>query len=144
MGNRDKEVLASKIVGRISDYTAHNRSGGLNAQSVEEAINKELKRLQTDYIDLYQIHWPERETNTFGTRDYKHNPDDEWEDNFNEVLRVLENQIKAGKIRHVGVSNEKAWGAMWFLEEQKIHGLTRMYTIVNNYKIYKRIFVDYI
>lgn len=139
-GNRDQVILASKIVGRISDYTKHIRSGGLNAQSIEEAINKELKRLQTDYIDLYQIHWPERDTNTFGTRDYKHNPDDEWEDNFNEVLSVFEAQIKAGKIRHVGISNEKAWGAMRFLEESKIHGLPRMKTIQNSYSLLNRDF----
>ncbi|UKM65852.1 NADP(H)-dependent aldo-keto reductase [Flavobacteriaceae bacterium GSB9] len=139
-GHRDKVILASKIVGRISDYTKHIRSGGLTAESVETAINNELKRLQTDYIDLYQIHWPERDTNTFATRDYKHNPDDEWEDNFNEVLHVLDNQIKAGKIRHIGISNEKAWGAMRFLEESKAHDLPRMITIQNAYSLINRIF----
>ncbi|XCF06781.1 NADP(H)-dependent aldo-keto reductase [Tamlana crocina] len=138
--NREHVVLASKIVGRPSDYTAHIRKTGLKKAAIEEAVNAELKRLQTDYIDLYQIHWPERETNTFGTRDYKHNPDDEWEDNFNEVLRVFENQIKLGKIRHVGISNEKAWGTMRFLEESKIHGLPRMKTIQNSYSLLNRDF----
>lgn len=139
-GNRDKVVIASKIVGRPSDYTAHIRTNGLNGNAIEEAINKELKRLQTDYIDLYQIHWPERETNTFGIRDYKHNPDDAWTDNFNEVLHKLEAQIKAGKIRHVGMSNEKAWGAMRLLEESKTHNLPRMKTIQNAYSLINRIY----
>lgn len=139
-GNRDKIVLASKIVGRPSDYTAHIRTTGLSGNAIEDAINTELKRLQTDYIDLYQIHWPERDTNTFSIRDYKHNPDDAWQDNFNEVLHALEEQIKAGKIRHVGMSNEKAWGAMRFLEESKNHNLPRMKTIQNAYSLINRIF----
>ncbi|MFD0989421.1 aldo/keto reductase [Mariniflexile jejuense] len=137
-GNRDKVVLASKIGGRPSDYTAHIRTTGLNGNAIEEAINAELKRLQTDYIDLYQIHWPERDTNTFNTRDYKHNPDDAWKDNFNEVLQKLEQQIKVGKIRHVGMSNEKAWGAMRLLEESKNHSLPRMKTIQNAYSLINR------
>jgi aryl-alcohol dehydrogenase-like predicted oxidoreductase len=139
-GKRDKVILASKIVGRSSDYTAHIRTTGINSASIKEAIENELKRLQTDYIDLYQIHWPERDTNTFGIRDYKHNPDDTWKDNFNEVLQALEGQIKMGKIRHVGMSNEKAWGAMRFLEESKKHSLPRMITIQNAYSLINRIF----
>ncbi|GGK23380.1 oxidoreductase [Yeosuana aromativorans] len=139
-GNRDKIILASKIIGRSSDYTKHIRSTGLNPESITEAIEKELKRLQTDYIDLYQIHWPERLTNTFGIRDYKHDPSDEWQDNFNEVLRALEEQIKAGKIRHIGISNEKAWGTMRYLEESKNNGLPRMSTIQNAYSLLNRTF----
>lgn len=139
-GNRDKVVLASKIAGRPSDYTAHIRTTGLTGNSIEEAINAELKRLQTDYIDLYQIHWPERDTNTFSVRDYKQNPDDAWEDNFNEVLHTFEAQIKMGKIRHIGISNEKAWGAMRFLEESKTNSLPRMKTIQNAYSLINRVF----
>ncbi|KJD31820.1 aldo/keto reductase [Tamlana nanhaiensis] len=139
-GNRDQVVIASKIVGRISDYTAHIRSGGLNEASIEEAVNKELKRLQTDYIDLYQIHWPERLTNTFGVRNYKHDPSDEWQENFYEVLQALDKQIKAGKIRHVGLSNEKAWGMMRFLQEHKTHDLPRMITTQNPYSLLNRTF----
>ena len=139
-GNRDKIILASKIIGRSSDYTKHIRSTGLSPESITEAIEKELKRLQTDYIDLYQIHWPERLTNTFGIRDYKHDPSDEWQDNFNEVLRALEEQIKAGKIRHIGISNEKAWGTMRYLEESKNNGLPRMSTIQNAYSLLNRTF----
>ncbi|MBD0834036.1 NADP(H)-dependent aldo-keto reductase [Aestuariibaculum suncheonense] len=136
--NRDQVVIASKIVGRPSDYTAHIRTTGLQGNSIAEAVDRELKRLQTDYIDIYQIHWPERETNTFGKRDYVHNPDDEWTDNFNEVLHKMEEQIKAGKIRHVGLSNEKAWGTMRFLEESKTHGLPRVRTIQNAYSLLNR------
>ena len=139
-GNRDKIILASKIVGRISDYTAHIRSSGLTPDAINEAIDKELKRLQTDYIDLYQIHWPERVTNTFGVRDFKPSPDDAWTDNFNEVLHSLEQQIKAGKIRQIGISNEKAWGTMRFLEESKTHQLPRMNTIQNAYSLLNRTF----
>ena len=138
--NRDKVVIASKIVGRTSDYVAHIRTSGLTPSAIEESLNKELQRLQTDYIDLYQIHWPERETNTFGVRDYKHNANDAWKDNFLEVLQALDKQQKAGKIRHVGVSNEKAWGTMRFLEESKRHDLPRMRTIQNAYSLLNRTF----
>jgi aryl-alcohol dehydrogenase-like predicted oxidoreductase len=137
--NRDKIILASKIVGRPSDYTAHIRTTGLSSESIKEAINNELKRLQTDYIDLYQIHWPERITNTFGVRDYKPSPEDEWKDNFNEVLYELDKQIKSGKIRHIGISNEKAWGTMRYIEESK-KGLPRMITIQNAYSLLNRTF----
>ncbi|MFH4963555.1 aldo/keto reductase [Gaetbulibacter sp. M235] len=138
-GNRDNVVLASKIIGRSSDYSAHIRTTGITSDSIKEAVDKELQRLQTDYIDLYQIHWPERLTNTFGIRDYKHDPNDEWKDNFNEVLHSLEEQIKAGKIRHIGMSNEKAWGAMRYIEESK-KGLPRMITIQNAYSLINRVF----
>jgi aryl-alcohol dehydrogenase-like predicted oxidoreductase len=139
-GNRDKVILASKIVGRPSDYTAHIRTTSLSSDSIKEAINNELTRLQTDYIDLYQIHWPERETNTFGVRDYKHNPNDAWKDNFNEVLHALNEQIKAGKIRNIGMSNEKAWGSMRYIEESRNHNLPRMITIQNAYSLINRVF----
>ena len=136
--NRDKIVLASKIAG-TGDYTAHIRKNGFSKEAINDAITKELKRLKTDYIDLYQLHWPERQTNTFGVRDYKHNPNDSWEDNFNEVLHSLEGQIKAGHIRNIGISNEKAWGTMRYLEESK-KGLPKMITIQNSYSLLNRTF----
>lgn len=139
-GNRERIILASKIVGRPSDYTAHIRTTGLSLNAITLALDAELKRLQTDYIDLYQIHWPERLTNTFGVRDYKHEPDDSWKDNFNEVLQGLEAMIKAGKIRHIGMSNEKAWGAMRYMEESKAYNLPRMITIQNAYSLINRVF----
>jgi len=137
--NRDQVIIASKIAGP-GDYTAHIRTNGFSKQGINDAISKELKRLQTDYIDLYQLHWPERQTNTFGVRDYKHNPDDAWKDNFNEVLHSLDELIKAGKIRYIGMSNEKAWGAMRYIEESKTHNLPRMSTIQNAYSLINRVF----
>jgi aryl-alcohol dehydrogenase-like predicted oxidoreductase len=139
-GHRDKVILASKIIGRVNDYTAHIRSTGFSPASIREAIDKELKRLQTDYIDLYQLHWPERLTNTFGKRGYKHDSTDSWEDNFNEILHTFDGVIREGKIRKIGLSNEKAWGTMRFLEESKTHSLPRMITIQNAYSLLNRTF----
>lgn len=138
-GHRDKVVLGTKIAG-TGDYTAHIRTNGFSKEALHDAVNNSLKRLKTDYIDLYQLHWPERNTNTFGVRDYKHNPNDKWEDNFNEVLHSLDEIIKSGKIRQVGISNEKAWGTMRYLEEHKKHNLPRMVTIQNAYSLINRVF----
>lgn len=138
-GNRDKIILASKIAGP-GDYTAHIRTTGFSSIAIKEAVENSLKRLQTDYIDLYQLHWPERVTNTFGIRDYKHNNSDPWEDNFHEILHTLNNIIKEGKIREIGISNEKAWGTMRYLEESKQHNLPRMQTIQNAYSLLNRVF----
>ena len=138
-GHRDKVVLATKIAG-TGDYTAHIRTNGFSKDALNDAVNNSLKRLKTDYIDLYQLHWPERSTNTFGVRDYKHNPNDKWEDNFNEILHNLDAIIKSGKIRQVGISNEKAWGTMRYLEASKNHNLPRMITIQNAYSLICRPF----
>jgi aryl-alcohol dehydrogenase-like predicted oxidoreductase len=138
-GHRDKVILASKIAGP-GDYTAHIRTTGFSPESIKDAIHRELNRLQTDYIDLYQLHWPERQTNTFGVRDYNYNSNDPWQDNFNEILHTLDRFIKEGKIRHVGLSNEKAWGTMRYLEESKTHNLPRMITIQNAYSLLNRVF----
>ena len=138
-GKRDKVILATKIAGP-GDYTAHIRTTGFRKVALNEAVDNSLKRLKTDYIDLYQLHWPERQTNTFGIRDYNHNPNDPWTDNFHEVLQALDELVKSGKIRQVGLSNEKAWGAMRYLEESKTHSLPRMITIQNSYSLLNRTF----
>jgi len=138
-GHRDKVVLATKIAG-TGDYTAHIRTNGFSKAALNEAIDGSLKRLKTDYIDLYQLHWPERETNMFGVRDYVHNPNDPWTDNFNEILHHLDEIIKSGKVRQVGISNEKAWGAMRYLEESNTNHLPRMKTIQNAYSLLNRVF----
>nr|WP_321246949.1 aldo/keto reductase [uncultured Psychroserpens sp.] len=138
-GNRDKVVLASKIAGP-GDYTAHIRTNGFSKDALNDAVNNSLKRLKTDYLDLYQLHWPERDTNMFGVRDYTHNPNDKWDDNFNEILHNLDDIIKSGKIRQVGISNEKAWGTMRYLEESKTNNLPRMITIQNAYSLINRVF----
>jgi aryl-alcohol dehydrogenase-like predicted oxidoreductase len=137
--NRNNVVLATKIAGP-GDYTAHIRTNGFSKEALNDAVNESLKRLKTDYIDLYQLHWPERTTNTFGVRDYTHNPNDQWDDNFNEVLYSLDAIIQSGKIRQVGISNEKAWGTMRYLEESKTHNLPRMITIQNAYSLINRVF----
>ena len=137
--NRDKLVIATKIAGP-GDYTKHIRTGGFSLKSIEEAINKSLKRLQTDYIDLYQLHWPERSTNFFGIRDYKHNYKEKWNDNFNEILNSLDGFVKEGKIRNIGISNEKSWGAMRYIEESNKCNLPRVVTIQNAYSLLNRPF----
>lgn len=137
-GNRDKIVLASKIAGP-GDYTAHIRTNGFKPAAIKDAVENSLKRLQTDYLDLYQLHWPERQANFFGQRDYKHNPNDPWEDNFHESLATLDELIKEGKIRQVGISNETPWGTMRYMEEAK-KGLPKMVTIQNAYSLLCRSF----
>lgn len=137
--NRDKVILASKIAGP-GDYTAHIRTTGFGGTSIQEAIDLELKRLQTNYIDLYQLHWPERHTNTFGVRDFKPSPNDPWLDNFNEVLHELNNLVKAGKIRAYGLSNEKGWGTMRYAEEVRKDNLPKISTIQNAYSLLNRVF----
>ena len=136
--NRSSIILASKIAGPGA-YTKHIRTTGFSKSAIKEAVNDSLKRLQTDYIDLYQLHWPERFTNTFGTRGYKHISKEKWEDNFSEILLNLNELIKEGKIRHIGLSNENPWGVMRFLEESK-QSLPRMITIQNSYSLLNRQF----
>ena len=138
-GQRDKVVIGTKIAG-TGDYTAHIRTNGFSKAALNEAVEGSLKRLKTDYIDLYQLHWPERETNMFGIRDYVHNPNDPWTDNFNEILHNLDDIIKSGKVRQVGISNEKAWGTMRYLEESNANNLPRMTTIQNAYSLLNRVF----
>ncbi|MDG1714452.1 aldo/keto reductase [Lacinutrix sp.] len=138
-GNRDKVILASKIAGP-GDYTAHIRTTGFSKQSIKDAVDNELNRLQTDYIDLFQLHWPERNTNTFGVRDYQHSPNDAWQDNFKEVLESLDEVIKVGKVRNIGLSNEKAWGTMRYIEESKKSNLPRPITIQNAYSLINRVY----
>lgn len=139
-GNRDKVVLASKIAG-TGDYTKHIRTTGFSKDSIISAVENSLKRLQTDYMDLYQLHWPERNTNFFGQRGFNADKADFWDDNIHQVLETLRDLVKEGKIRHVGLSNETPWGTMRFLEEAKVHqDLPRMLTIQNPYSLLNRLF----
>ncbi|MEX0996345.1 MAG: aldo/keto reductase, partial [Flavobacteriaceae bacterium] len=118
-GNRDKVILTSKITGPSRTFEHIRNPLDFSRASLNEAITKSLKRLQTDYIDLYQLHWPERNTNYFGQRNYNHNPNEKWKDNIAEVLENLEFFVKEGKIRHIGVSNESPFGVMRFVEEAR-------------------------
>lgn len=135
---RSSIILASKIAGP-GDYTKHIRKTGFSKSALVAALDNSLQRLQTDYIDLYQLHWPERFTNTFGIRGYRHNSNEKWEDNFQEILQTLKGFISNGKIRHIGLSNENPWGVMRFLEESK-NDLPRMITIQNPYSLINRQF----
>ena len=136
---RDNVIIASKIAGP-GDYTAHIRTTGFSGNSIKDALDLELTRLQTDYIDLYQLHWPERHTNIFGVRDFKPSSNDPWVDNFNEVLHTLKTFVEAGKIRAIGISNEKAWGAMRYTEEVRKSDLTPISTTQNAYSMLNRVF----
>lgn len=139
-GRREEIILASKIAGR-APFTKFIRNTGFSKDSIIEAVEGSLQRLQTDYIDLYQLHWPERNTNYFGQRGFNPDLKDYWEDNIHQVLETLRDLIKAGKIRHVGLSNESPWGTMRFLEESKVHKtLPRMITIQNPYSLLNRLF----
>ena len=134
---RDKIILATKIAGP-GDYTAHIRKTGFKGNSIENALDGSLKRLKTDYVDLYQLHWPERITNTFGNRNYQYF-NDSWEDNFEFILEKLKELIKIGKIRHIGLSNENPWGIMKFIEYSK-QELPKMITVQNPYSLLNRLF----
>nr|WP_299386934.1 NADP(H)-dependent aldo-keto reductase [Allomuricauda sp.] len=139
-GNRDKIVLASKIAGR-AEFTKYIRTTGFSRDSIIKAVEGSLQRLQTDYIDLYQLHWPERNTNFFGQRGFNAHTVDPWQDNIHQVLETLRDLVKEGKIRHVGLSNETPWGTMRFLEESKVHqDLPRMLTIQNPYSLLNRLY----
>ena len=131
---RDKIILASKISGPGMSYI---RGGGLqfSEKNITVAIENSLKRLKTDYIDLYQLHWPERKTNFFGKLGYEHKEDsNEWND-FEKILTVLEKFIKEGKIRYVGLSNETSWGLSKYLEISKIKKLPKMMSVQNAYNL---------
>jgi aryl-alcohol dehydrogenase-like predicted oxidoreductase len=138
-GNREKVILASKVAGP-GDYTQHIRENlSFRKEHIDEAVHKSLKRLQTDYIDLYQLHWPERDNNRFGQRGFVHNPKNEWEENFEAVLDALQDHVKAGNIRQVGLSNESPWGMMRFLQAAN-SDRPRMITIQNPYSLLCRPF----
>jgi aryl-alcohol dehydrogenase-like predicted oxidoreductase len=132
-------VLASKVAGPGNgiDYI---RGGQLkhNRQHIVAALDDSLKRLQTDWIDLYQLHWPERSTNFFGQLGYRHQEQDFTP--LQETLEVLGEQVKAGKIRHIGLSNETAWGTMKYLQLADQLGLPRAVSIQNPYNLLNRSF----
>ena len=137
--NRDKVILATKVAGP-GDWLGYLRGGPrLNREHIQQAVDASLKRLQTDYIDLYQLHWPDRHTNYFGQLSYIHN-EEEVATPLLETLEALNEQVKAGKIRHVGVSNETPWGVMKYLQLAEAHNLPRMVSIQNPYSLLNRTF----
>ncbi len=142
--NRSKVILASKIASKTENDLSWIREGaqklGFDKKNMNAAIDASLQRLQTDYIDLYQLHWPERKVPKFGKLDFEYDPyDNEWIQ-IEEVLDNLNNLIKSGKIRYVGLSNETPWGVMKFLQVAKEKNLPRMMSIQNVYSLVNRVF----
>ena len=135
--NRDKIILASKVAGPGCDWI---RGGGNNfdEKKIGEAIDGSLKRLKTDYIDLYQLHWPERSTNYFGSRDFQYNNKEGNWNSFENILEALEKFIKSGKIRYIGMSNETPYGLSRYLEISKNKGAPRMMSVQNPYNLVNR------
>ena len=135
---REKVILATKIAGpRNVPYIRDNMS--LNRRNIQLAIDDSLRRLKTDYIDLYQIHWPQRKTNTFGTLNYPYIEQHE-DVSLIETLEALSEIIKAGKVRYIGVSNETPWGVMTLLRLAEKHDLPRIISIQNPYNLLNRSF----
>ncbi|KDN56555.1 NADP(H)-dependent aldo-keto reductase [Flavobacterium seoulense] len=138
-GKREEIVLASKIAGPNPNFGYMRDKVDFSPASLQYALDKSLQRLQTDYIDLYQLHWPERKTNFFGQRGFKVQ-EDAWEDNIQLILETLNGFIKEGKIKHIGLSNETPWGIMRFLEESKYNNLPKIKTVQNPYSLLNRQF----
>jgi aryl-alcohol dehydrogenase-like predicted oxidoreductase len=138
-GDRADWILASKVAGP-GNGISHIRGGALkhNRQHITAALDASLERLKTDWIDLYQLHWPERSTNFFGQLGYQHQEQDFTP--LQETLEVLGEQVKAGKIHHIGLSNETPWGTMKFLQLAEQLGLPRTVSIQNPYNLLNRTF----
>tara|TARA_B100001173_G_C15948329_1_gene530216 strand:- start:191 stop:1159 length:969 start_codon:yes stop_codon:yes gene_type:complete len=133
---RDKYYIATKVAGPGMDYV---RDGSrLNRKHIKQAINDSLKRLQTDYIDLYQVHWPERKSNFFGKLGYEHS--NESGTPIEETLDALSDAVKEGKIRFIGVSNETPWGVMEYLKLSMTKAQPRIVSIQNPYSLLNRIY----
>lgn len=140
---RDRIVLATKIAGpaRQPHNPRHIRGEGnqFDRKNLTEALDGSLRRLQTDYVDLYQLHWPDRSTTTFGRPAYPW-VDDAYTVPIEETLGVLADFVKAGKVRAIGVSNETPWGVAQFLRAAERLGLPRIVSIQNPYSLLNRTF----
>ncbi len=132
---RKDVILASKVGGPSRKYM-RNGENSFTGKNLEDALHGSLKRLRTDYIDLYQLHWPERNVNNFGRLGYEHKEND-W-NKFEDVLENLKKFIGQGKIRYVGLSNETPWGVMNYLQLSKDKDLPRMMSIQNPYSLLNR------
>jgi len=132
---RKDVILASKVGGPSRKYM-RNGENSFTGKNLEDALHGSLKRLKTDYIDLYQLHWPERNVNNFGKLGYEHKEND-W-NKFEDVLENLKKFIEQGKIRYVGLSNETPWGVMNYLQLAKDKALPRMMAIQNPYSLLNR------
>ncbi len=140
-GRRDEIILASKVCGPAAEWLPHIRGGQthLDRHNITKAINDSLKRLRTDYIDLYQLHWPDRKTNFFGRLGYEHDPDDR-PIPIIETLQLLNDLVKEGKIRYIGISNETPWGVMRYIQLADCMNMQRVVSIQNPYSLLNRTF----
>ena len=139
-GNRDKVILATKVAGRapMNWLRPFADSTKLNRENIEYAVDRSLERLQTDYIDLYQLHWPDRPIALFGSAPNTFTWNEKLGVPIEETLGVLADLVKAGKIRHVGLSNESAWGTMTFVKHAEAAGLPRVASVQNAYNLLNR------
>ena len=138
--NRDKIILASKISGPVrGSDSAIRPQQALDRKNIRVALDASLKRLNTDYLDLYQLHWPQRTTNCFGKLNYQYT-DEKATIPLLETLEALTEQVRAGKIRYIGVSNETPWGVMRYLQLAEKHELPRIVSIQNPYSLLNRSF----
>ena len=139
--NRQNVILASKISGNgIPWIREGNEKLKFDKKNIDLAIESSLKRLKTDYIDLYQLHWPERKVPKFGKLDFEYDVDDNEWTSILEILENLNRHIKTGKIRHIGLSNETPWGIMKFLQIAKENNLPQMVSVQNVYNLVNRVF----
>jgi aryl-alcohol dehydrogenase-like predicted oxidoreductase len=139
-GNRHQVILATKVAGRSeSFYYMRDGHPCFDRKNIEAALNDSLRRLQTDYVDLYQLHWPDRKTNFFGRLGFEYDPEDQSVP-IEETLSVLNDLVKTGKVRHIGLSNETPWGAMTFARLADEKNWPRPVSIQNPYSLLNRTF----
>ena len=146
--NRDKIIIGTKVAsnhpaGIGASKLSWVRNGGetlrFDKENINKAVEASLKRLKTDYIDLYQLHWPERKVGMFGQLDFEYDPKDYWTP-IEEVLENLDSLVKSGKVRQVGLSNETPWGILSFLKISEQKKLPRMVSVQNCYNLLNRVF----
>ena len=139
--NRNKIIIADKIVGRsgMDWFRENSEQTRLNKSQISFALDRSLKDLDTDYIDLYQLHWPDRPINVFSGLEYVHKETEE-NNTILEVIETLEESIKKGKIRSFGISNETPWGTSEYLKFSEIKKLSRVVSIQNPYNLLNRSF----
>jgi aryl-alcohol dehydrogenase-like predicted oxidoreductase len=137
--SRNKVILATKVTGRSGMKWFRNKETRLNKEQIVSALEGSLKRLQTDYVDLYQLHWPDRKANFFGQLGYNHQDEDDFID-IRLQLETLADLVKDGKIRYIGLSNETPWGLMKFLSIAEQFNLPRVVSIQNPYSLLNRSF----
>lgn len=142
-GKRDQVLVATKATGPArKPHNPRHIRGGVNhfdRKGLTDALNGSLERMQTDYVDLYQLHWPDRSVNCFGTLNYAHFPDEDTVP-IEETLTILADFIRAGKVRHIGISNETPWGIAQFIRAAEKFDLPRIATIQNPYSLLNRTF----